>query len=65
VPFLLVALFTREAAGRLRTLRRFGTGLQIVAGLILILMGIAMMTGQLSAFGFWLLRTFPAFGRIG
>jgi len=65
VPFLLVALFTREAAGRLRTLRRFGTGLQIVAGLILILMGIAMMTGQLSAFGFWLLRTFPAFGSIG
>ena len=65
VPFLLAALFTRELAGRLGGLRRFGTVLQIAAGLILIVMGIAMMTGQLSAFGFWLLRTFPVFGRIG
>ncbi len=65
VPFLLAALFTRELAGRLKGLRRFGTVLQIAAGLILVLMGIAMMTGQLSAFGFWLLRTFPVLGRIG
>ncbi|MGH8222146.1 MAG: cytochrome c biogenesis CcdA family protein [Woeseiaceae bacterium] len=65
LPFLLVALFTREAAARLKGLRRFGGVLQIVAGLILVVMGIAMMTGQLSAFGFWLLRTFPVLGRIG
>lgn len=65
VPFLLTALFTRELAGRLKALRRFGTVLQIVAGLILIVMGIAMMTGQLSRFGFWLLDTFPVFQRIG
>jgi len=65
VPFLLAALFTRELAGRLGGLRRFGSVLQIAAGLILVAMGIAMMTGQLSAFGFWLLRTFPVLGRIG
>lgn len=65
VPFLLTALFTRELAGRLRALRRFGTVLQIVAGVILIVMGIAMMTGQLSRFGFWLLETFPVLQRIG
>jgi len=65
VPFLLAALFTRELAGRLKGLRRFGSMLQIVAGLILVVMGIAMMTGQLAAFGFWLLETFPALGRIG
>jgi len=65
VPFLLAALFTRELAGRLRGLRRLGTALQIVAGLILILMGIAMVTGQLSRFAFWLLNTFPIFQRIG
>ena len=65
VPFLLAAIFTRELAGRLTGLRRFGAVLQIAAGLILVLMGIAMITGQLSAFGFWLLRTFPVFGRIG
>ena len=65
VPFLLAALFTRELAGRLKGLRRFGTMLQIASGVILVLMGIAMIPGQLSAFGFWLLRTFPVFGRIG
>lgn len=65
VPFLLIALFTRELAGRLTALRRFGAVLQIIAGLILIVMGIAMITGQLAAFGFWFLRTFPALGRIG
>jgi cytochrome c-type biogenesis protein len=64
VPFLLVALFTHEAAARLKALRRFGTVLQIVAGVMLAVMGVAMMTGQLSAFAFWLLRTFPALGRI-
>src|SRR3970040_2557095 len=49
VPFLLAALFTRELAGRLKSLRRFGAWLQVVAGLILVLMGIAMMTGRLPA----------------
>jgi cytochrome c-type biogenesis protein len=65
VPFLLTALFTRELAGRFRALRRFGAVLQVVGGLILILMGIAMLTGQLSRFGFWLLDTFPVLQRIG
>jgi cytochrome c-type biogenesis protein len=55
----------RELTGKLKLLRRSGQALQIVAGLILILMGIAMITGHLSALAFWLLRTFPAFGRIG
>jgi len=65
VPFLLVALFTRELAARMRALRRVGWILQIVAGAILVAMGIAMMTGYLSRFAFWLLETFPALGRIG
>ncbi|MGH8809187.1 MAG: prolipoprotein diacylglyceryl transferase family protein, partial [Noviherbaspirillum sp.] len=65
VPFLLAALFTRELAGRLKGLRRFGTALQIAAGLILVAMGIAMITGQLSSFAFWLLRIFPGLGTIG
>jgi len=28
-------------------------------------MGIAMITGMLTAFAFWLLRTFPVFATIG
>lgn len=65
VPFLLVALFTRELAARMRLLRRVGWVLQIAAGVVLAAMGVAMMTGRLSTFGFWLLETFPVLGRIG
>jgi cytochrome c-type biogenesis protein len=65
VPFLLVAVFTRELAARMRALRRVGWILQIVAGVVLVVMGVAMMTGELSRFAFWLLETFPALGRIG
>jgi cytochrome c-type biogenesis protein len=39
--------------------------LQVGAGVILILMGIAMITGYLTTFSYWLLRTFPVFSQIG
>jgi cytochrome c-type biogenesis protein len=31
----------------------------------MILMGFAMITGQLSAFSYWLLRTFPGLANVG
>jgi cytochrome c-type biogenesis protein len=31
----------------------------------MVLMGLAMVTGQLSGFSYWLLEVFPALGRIG
>lgn len=65
IPFLIVAAFTDRVAGRLRGLGRLGRRLHQVAGAVMILMGIAMMTGHLSALSYWLLETFPIFGRIG
>ncbi len=65
VPFLLAAAFTGEFTKRLKTMRRAGRWLQIAAGAILVLMGIAMITGQLSVFAYWLLKTFPVLGTIG
>jgi cytochrome c-type biogenesis protein len=65
VPFLLTAAFTRKMLASLKRLRRTGQWLQYAAGAIMVLMGVAMMTGQLSALSFWMLRTFPVFGRIG
>ncbi len=55
----------RGLLARLKALRRAGRALQIAAGAIMVAMGVAMMTGQLSAFSFWLLKTVPALGRIG
>lgn len=65
VPFLLVAVFLREITGRMKLLRNAGRVLQAVAGVVLILMGTAMVTGKLAAFSYWLLDTFPVLGRIG
>jgi len=65
MPFLLAALFTDGLMARLKAFGRGGRLLQLAAGAILILMGIAMVTGQLSAFSYWLLDTFPILGNIG
>ncbi len=65
LPFLASAFFTGGLARRLRRLRRTGKALQIGAGAIMIIMGIAIMTGQLSAFSYWLLETFPILAKIG
>ena len=65
IPFLLVAGFSGKIASRLRAVGRIGRRLHQVAGLVMILMGLAMMTGRLSALSYWLLDAFPALGRIG
>ena len=65
IPFLLVAAFTDQVAGRLRRLGSIGRRLHQASGLIMILMGVAMISGHLSALSYWLLATFPVLGRIG
>jgi cytochrome c-type biogenesis protein len=65
IPFLVTALFTDRLVGRLKHLGRLGRTLQIGAGGVMVAMGVAMVTGQLSAFSYWLLETFPVFQRIG
>jgi len=65
VPFLLAAMFTDVLARRLKTVGRFGRLLQILAGGAMVLMGLAMITGQMSVMAYWLLDMFPALARIG
>lgn len=65
VPFVLVAAFIQQAGARLRVMRGLGRGLHRTAGAVMVLMGLAMMTGQLTVFSYWLLETFPALGTIG
>ena len=65
VPFLLAAL----AVGRfLAFLKRFAKHLDVVEkamGVLLILAGLAFLTGLHQNFAYWLLETFPIFSRIG
>jgi cytochrome c-type biogenesis protein len=37
----------------------------VAAGVIMVAMRVAMMTGKLTAFSYWLVERFPVLGRIG
>jgi cytochrome c-type biogenesis protein len=65
LPFLAAAVFTGSLMLRLRGLRRLGRNLQLGAGAIVAGMGIAILTGELTGFSYWLLDTFPILARIG
>ncbi|HJU15787.1 MAG TPA: cytochrome c biogenesis protein CcdA [Stellaceae bacterium] len=65
LPFLAAALFTDGLLRRLRLFGRIGRGVQLGAGAVVALVGIAIVTGELSAFSYWLLDTFPILARVG
>lgn len=65
VPFLIAAGF---ADAFMRWSARFREKLGLIEkamGAFLIAAGVLIFTGQMPAIAFWLLETFPAFGRIG
>lgn len=65
VPFLLSAVFIDRFLRHRRAFQRWGRPLHITAGIIMVAMGILMLTGQLTALSYWLLRMFPSLGSIG
>lgn len=60
VPFLLTALFTDAIAVRIKTIGRAGRVLYLLAGGVMVLMGLAVLTGNMTRMAYWLLETFPA-----
>ena len=65
IPFLLSAAFADRLMQRLKSMRRLGRTLQIGAGGVMVAMGLAMITGTMTAFSFWLLENVPMLARIG
>lgn len=65
VPFLLAAAFTEGLSTRLKLMGQVGRACQMLAGGVMIVMGAAMITGQVSTFTYWLLDTFPLLSAIG
>lgn len=65
VPFLLAALLAERTAHVVARWRRFGAGLQVAGGVVLVIFGIAMITGQVAMASLWLLERIPALGTIG
>lgn len=65
VPFLLAAVFTERLTRRIKSIGRVGRRLHQLAGIVMIGMGIAMITGQLSTLSYWLLEHVPILTSIG
>jgi cytochrome c-type biogenesis protein len=62
---MLAALFTDRFMQHTSGLKKHGKTLHIIAGGIMILMGVAMITGYLTVFSIWILKTFPWLGTLG
>jgi cytochrome c-type biogenesis protein len=65
IPFLLAAMFITRAMGVMNRLKRHMKMIERGMGGLLVLVGIAMVTGAFTTFSFWLLETFPALGALG
>ncbi|QUJ77714.1 cytochrome c biogenesis protein CcdA [Sulfitobacter albidus] len=65
IPFLLAAMFMTRAMGVMNRLKRHMKTIERVMGGLLIIVGVAMLTGAFTTFSFWLLETFPALGSLG
>tara|TARA_B110000977_G_scaffold103309_1_gene134844 strand:+ start:619 stop:1371 length:753 start_codon:yes stop_codon:yes gene_type:complete len=65
IPFLLAAMFMTRAVGVMNKLKKHMALIERCMGVLLLIVGIAMLTGAFSTFSFWLLETFPALGSLG
>jgi cytochrome c-type biogenesis protein len=65
IPFLAAAVAIEPFAKFLSRFRKHVGKVEKIMGGLLVLTGIAFLTGTITTFSFWLLETFPALGRIG
>jgi cytochrome c-type biogenesis protein len=65
VPFLLSALAVDRFLGFLKRFAKHLGAVEKTMGALLVLAGVAFLTGLHQTFSYWLLETFPIFTRIG
>lgn len=65
IPFLLAAMFITRAMGVMSRLKKHMTAIERMMGGLLLLVGIAMVTGAFTTFSWWLLEQFPALATLG
>lgn len=65
IPFLLVAAFFPRLTGVMNWMKRHMGVIERIMGLLLWTVGLMMITGQFSAFSWWLLEKFPALAVLG
>jgi len=65
VPFILAALMMEPFMGFMSKFRRYFGLMEKVVGGLLVLTGIAFLTGGIQSLSYWLLETFPALSKLG
>jgi cytochrome c-type biogenesis protein len=65
IPFLLAALMIEQFASLLKRMKRHLNTVERVMGVLMVLTGIAFLTGSISNVSIWLLETFPALQNFG
>lgn len=65
IPFLLAAMFINRSMTVMNKLKRHMGMIEKVMGGLLIIVGVAMLTGLFSTFSWWLLEQFPALAELG
>jgi len=65
IPFLLAAVFVQRSVKLMNRLKRHMGIIEKGMGLLLLLVGVALITGAFTNFSWWLLETFPALAVLG
>ncbi len=65
IPFLLAALFLTRSMALMNRLKRHLRLIERLMGVLLLLVGIALLTNLFSRFSYWLLETFPTLAYLG
>jgi len=65
IPFILAAFAMEHAVKFIRRFRAHLGKVEKAMGGLLVLTGIAFLTGSMTSFSFWLIETFPALGKLG
>jgi cytochrome c-type biogenesis protein len=65
IPFIAAALAMERFTGFLKRFRRHIGKIEKIMGGLLVLTGIAFLTGSMSYVSFWLIETFPILSKLG
>ena len=65
VPFIISGIMIDKFLFFSKGLKKYMSSISKVGGIILLLTGVAILTGQLQVLGFFILEYFPALGNIG
>ena len=65
IPFLLAAMLITRATLVMNRIKPYMKLIERGMGILLVVVGLALLTGAFTTFSFWLLETFPALGSLG